>query len=231
MKKHKILFFTMVFFTNFIFSQDTVVIDKVKNFEELKVFNGLTVNLIKSDQQKIEISGEKATQVVVSNKKGILKFALKIKSIFDSKNVKINLYYNSIIGELDANQGAVITSKNLFKQTQLNLSSQEGAYIKLNLAVDYLKVKAITGGNMQLKGKAKSQIVEITTGSNFEAEELFTKQTDITVTTGGEAKVYVEDILDAKVKLGGVIEYFGRPKSVKTTKIMGGSIFKTEENT
>ncbi|WP_208021473.1 head GIN domain-containing protein [Flavicella sediminum] len=228
MKLQKVCLLAFLFLTNFMFAQD-VVINDVKNFDELKVFNGLTVNLIKSEVQKIEISGEKATEVVVSNKKGVLKFTLKVKSLFKSDKVDINLYYNSIIGELDANQGAVITSKEVFKQTQLDVSSQEGAYIKLSLAVDYLKVKAITGGNIQLKGTAKSQSVDITTGSNYNGTELITKQTDISVTTGGEAKIFVEDILDAKVKLGGTIEYFGKTKSVKTTKVMGGSIFKNGE--
>lgn len=207
------------------FAQD-VIVENIKDFEELKVFNGLEVSLVKSDSdiQKLEIKGSKATEVAVRNKKGVLKIAMKLRSIFDSKSVKIQLFYKGNIAELDANQGAVITSNEKFVQTQLNIDVQEGANIRLDVDVDYLKVKAVTGGNVYVSGKAKSQKVEISTGSNYNALDLITKQTDITAATGSDAQIYVQDILDAKVKLGGVVSYTGNPKSIKTTKVLGGVI-------
>lgn len=209
------------------FAQD-VIVENLKDFDELKVFNGLEVNLVKSDIQKLEIKGSKATQVAVRNKKGILKISMKLKSLFDSKSVKIQLFYTGNIAELDANQGALITSNEKFEQTQLNIDVQEGANIRLDVDVDYLKVKAVTGGNVYVSGKAKSQKVEISTGSNYNAADMETKQTDITVGTGADAQIYVQDILDAKVKLGGTVTYRGNPKSIKTTKFLGGIIHEQE---
>jgi len=221
----KKIIITLIFCTTLSSFAQEKVTQKLEDFVELKIFNGLHVNLIKSSKQKIEITGEKSEAVYIKNRKGVLKIGLKIKSLFDSKSVKIDIYYNKDIGELDVNQGAVIVSKDVFAQTQLEVSSQEGAYIKLKVVVDYLKVKAITGGNIQLKGKTKSQNVEISTGSNYEGFDLISDQTSISVSTGAEAKIHVTDVLDAKVKLGGTIEYMGKPKSVKTAKVLGGSIF------
>jgi hypothetical protein len=211
------------------FAQD-VIVENIKDFDELKVFNGLEVNLVKSNVQKLEIKGSKATQVAVKNKKGVLKIYMKLNSIFDTKSVKINLFYTGNIAELDANQGAVITSNQTFSQTQLDIDVQEGAHVRLDVNVDYLKIKAITGGNVYVSGQAKSQKVDISTGSNYNALDLKNKQTDITSGTGADAQIYVEDILDAKVKLGGMVTYLGNPKSVKTTKFLGGAIHQKQEN-
>ena len=211
------------------FAQD-VIVENIKDFDELKVFNGLEVNLVKSNVQKLEIKGSKATQVAVKNKKGVLKIYMKLNSIFDTKSVKISLFYTGNIAELDANQGAVITSNQTFSQTQLDIDVQEGAHVRLDVNVDYLKIKAITGGNVYVSGQAKSQKVDISTGSNYNALDLKNKQTDITSGTGADAQIYVEDILDAKVKLGGMVTYLGNPKSVKTTKFLGGAIHQKQEN-
>lgn len=223
------IFFSFLLCACYGFSQD-VIVDNLNHFDELKVFNGLEVNLVKSDVQKLEMKGSKATQVAVKNKKGVLKIYMKLNSIFDTKAVKINLFYTGNIAELDANQGAVITSNETFSQTQLDIEVQEGAHVRLDVDVDYLKIKAITGGNVYLSGKAKSQKVDISTGSNYNALDLKNKQTDITSGTGADAQIYVEDILDAKVKLGGMVTYVGNPKSVKTTKFLGGTIHQKQEN-
>lgn len=215
----------LLFISTLGYSQD--VVTKIsEDFDVIKVFNGLHVELIKSDKQRVEISGEKANEVLVKNSKGRLKISLKLKSLFDSKSVSIKLFYSGNLNELDVNQGAVITSKKQIKQAQLEVSAQDGGYIKLNIDVEYLKGNAITGGNIQLKGNAKSQNIEISTGSNYEAYELISKQVSISASSGAEAEINVATILDAKVKLGGTITYKGSPKSVKTSKVLGGAVSK-----
>lgn len=204
-------------------AQNDIVIN-LESFDELKVYNGLKVNLIKSEEHKLIISGDKADQVTVRNKKGKLKIALDIVSSFSSNNPTIDLYYNTNISVLDANQGAIISSKEVFKQAQLKVSSQEGGYIKLVLDVDYLKAKAVTGGNIQLKGFAKSQNVNLVTGSKYEARKLKSEQAVLYVSTGSSATVSASEILDGKAKLGGKIDFYDRPKSVTTAESMGGKI-------
>ncbi len=221
MKNKIIIAFLLV--TTFGFTQEKVNIE-LKTIDELKVYNGLTVHLIKSTEQRLEITGKNAADVSVKNKKGVLKIAMNIASTFSSKYVHINLYYNSNIGELDVNQGSVIRSDEKFKQTQLKVSSQEGSYIKLEVAVDYLHIKGITGGNIQLKGNCKTQNVAIVSGANYEGFELKSEQATVYASTGGKAEIYVTEALEAKVKLGGTILYDGKPKSVSTTKVMGGNI-------
>lgn len=228
MNKICTLFFTIISLS--VFSQNDIVLP-LEDFKELKVYNGLQVNLIKSEEQKLEIIGERAAEVSVKNRKGKLKIYLDLVSSFNTKKVQINLYYTANITELNANQGAIITSNEVFKQMQLNLVAEEGSYIKLNIEVDYLKAKAVTGGTIQLKGSTKSQNIDIVSGSNYTASYLKSELATLYVSTGSNAKVTVHEILDAKAKLGGVIEYGGRPKSVTIEESLGGKVMKKQENT
>jgi hypothetical protein len=222
--------FVLILFLVSIFSYSQDIVTEITNdFDVIKVYNGLHVELYKSDKQRVEISGEKAESVLVKNSKGRLKISLKLKSLFDSKQVKIKLYYSGNLDELDVNQGAVITSSKQIEQVQIELSAQDGGYIKLDLKVEYLKANAITGGNLQLKGSAKSQNIELSTGGNYEAYALKSKQVSISAASGAEAEITVDTILDAKVKLGGTITYKGSPKSVKTTKVLGGVVSSFKE--
>ncbi len=221
----KYFFILFLSFSVTIIAQEKISVN-LDPITELKVFSGLKVNLIQSEDQKLVITGRKAAAVSVKSKKGKLKLSLDISSTFSSKDVTIDLYFNSPIAELDANQGAVISSKNTITQPQLKLSSQGGSYIKLPIATDLLNVKALTGGHIKLWGKSKTQTVSIMSGASYESIEMLSDQATVQVSTGGNAKVTATNNLDAKVKLGGSIVYGGAPKSVITEKVLGGRIEK-----
>lgn len=196
----------------------------LKPFQRLKVFKGLQVNLIPSQEEKIVIVGEKASEVYLKNKKGTLSITLNLKSVFESKALQIDLFYAGKLLELEAFQGASIRSEHTFSQSQIRLSAQEDASIELPVALDYLKMQALTGSTVRLSGSCNSQNCKITTGANYQALDLQTKTTAITVTSGAEANIDVSVVLDAKVSLGGLINYRGNPQSLLTKKVLGGKI-------
>lgn len=210
-------------------AQKEPVIVKLDKIDKLKVYNGLNVNLIKSEEQKLEIIGERSNEILVKQKKGTVKISLDLMNTFNHQKLVINLYYNSNIAELDAYQAAVIKSIEPFKQTQLSINAQEGGYVKLNLDVDYLKVKGLTGGHFQIKGLTNTQNVSVVSGASYEAVDLESDLATVYVSTGSVAKINVKKALDAKAKLGGKIVFSGRPESVSTAESLGGKISKALE--
>lgn len=201
-----------------------VVNQQLTHFNQIKVFQGIEVVLEKSNENKIQIDGENALDVDFSIKNERLKIAYKLNKIIGSKEANVTVFYKSDLLELDANQGSVIKSNTTIVQPQIELSVQEGSYIKLPIKVKYLKAESLTGGNMQLTGTATNQNIEISLGSNYHGFKLITQQTFVKASTGSTAQVYVTDILDANVRLGGIVTYKGKPASVKTTKKLGGKV-------
>jgi Putative auto-transporter adhesin, head GIN domain len=220
MKKLTLL---LVLSCSILFSQEPIS-KKLGDFNTLKVFNGLTVELQKSNRSKIEITGSKSEDVTVKNSNGILKIRLKFPEGFTAEDLKIKLFYANNIDILDANEGAKITSEETIKQQHLEVKVQEGAKINMGIDTKHLVVKSVSGGIIKLTGVTQNQTVEATTGGIYKAYKVQSKQAFVTAASGARVEVNSTDVLDAKVRFGGTIYYQGTPEVLKTKKIIGGTI-------
>jgi hypothetical protein len=209
-------------FTAFSYAQGRT--QKLGDFNEIKIFNGLSVEIERSDAAKIEITGEKINDVVVKNVNRKLKISLKFPETFNANKVKIKIYYNQDLVTLDANEGSAIFSDGVIDQKDLTIKVQEGSYIHVPVTVKYLTIKAVSGASIKIRGTAANQEVLVTTGGVYEAYDLTTEYADVTAASGGKVEVNVSNLLDANVRFGGTIYYKGNPEKVNSKKVMGGKI-------
>jgi len=213
----------IVLISSISFAQETIS-KNLGDFKTLKVFNGLTVELQKSNSQNIQITGSQSEDVSVKNSNGILKIRLKFPDSFTAEDVRIVLNYKNNIDVLDVNEGAQIYSEKKIKQQHLEVKAQEGALVSLAIDTKYLVVKSVSGGIIELTGVTQNQNVEATTGGIYEAYELDSEQAVITAASGAKVKINATELLDAKVRFGGSIYYKGTPEVLKTKKVIGGTI-------
>jgi len=219
----KLLTLVSLFTIFSIYSQDTIK-KAVGDFTTLKVYNGIDVELIKSDKQEIVITGEKAQKVNVKTTRNILKLYLPFPESLANGKVKIILYYSKDIDIIDANEGASITAKE-FKQSKVEIKTQEMAFINMVLEVQYLTIKAVTGGVIKLTGSTKNQTIEVNNSGVYRGYNLKVENTTyIRAALGGKGEVNSGETLDAKVSFGGTIFYKGTPEVLKTKKVLGGII-------
>ena len=208
--------------TSIVFSQSEIT-KTIGEFSELKVYDLIEVELIKSDKNEAIISGKNRKDVVIVNKNGKLKIRMNLEESFDGDNTKVKLYYTNI-DIIDANEGAKIMSKDKIKQYEIELRAQEGGTINLDLKVTTTTIKSVTGGIIQTTGKSKNQDISISTGGVYKGKDLKTETTEIAVRAGGEADVYATDLLDIKIRAGGDVFVYGNPKEVNKSKALGGRI-------
>ncbi|EDP96821.1 head GIN domain-containing protein [Kordia algicida OT-1] len=204
-------------------SAQKAVEKQVGDFDEVKVFDLIEINLIKSNENKVVITGADTQDVEIINKKGKLKVRMKFERIFDGSETFVEVYYKSIT-TIDANEGAIIVANETMKQPYINLKAQEGGKIIVNLDVDNLDSRAVSGGIIDTSGKVKHQEVTLNTGGIYEGKKLITEQTKVKVSAGGEAYIYASVLADARVRAGGYIEIHGDPETIKKDKIFGGKI-------
>jgi hypothetical protein len=105
------------------------------------------------------------------------------------------------------------------------LNTKEGAKINLILETESLTSRAVSGAVLELSGVSKSNISNLGTGGNLEAKNLKTEQTNILITTGAEATIFVTEFVDANIKTGGELYVYGNPKKVNKKNFLGG-VFK-----
>lgn len=224
----KLLVSVLVLAISFSITAQKPVEKTVGEFSELKVYDLINVELIKSDENKVLITGRNKSDVVVNNKNGTLKIKMKLEEAFDGANTKVKLFYTSI-DAIDANEGANIHSKDIIKQFEIDLTAQEGGQIDVKLDVKYANVRSVTGAGISASGNAKHQDVSIYTGGVYNGEELKTEVTEVSVRAAGEAHVYTTKKVTAKVRAGGDILIYGNPDNVDESRVLGGRIERVEE--
>ena len=168
----------------------SAVSQNLGDFTTLKVFNGIEVELIKSNEQKIEIRGKKSEKVTIKNVDKTLKltlpFSLKPENNSADGEVIVKLFYSSNINVIDANEGATITGKDI-NQEKLVVNSQERALINLVVNTKYIEVKTSSGGIIKLSGTTKHQDVNLDLYGVYHGFNLKTENTS-TVKAGTGAK-------------------------------------------
>jgi hypothetical protein len=204
------------------FSQETTT-KNLGDFDAVKVFDKISLQLIPSEKSKIVLSGKNSSEVEIINNNGELKVRMPIGKFLSGEDVTALLYYKNI-QSLDAFEGSYVSSEKAIKQISFSLNSKEGAEIKLKLDVQKLSIRATSGGIINLEGTAKNQDIVISSGGVLNAKDFQTEQTNVAISAGGTADVRASELVDAKVRAGGMITIFGKPKQINQKTILGGSI-------
>lgn len=195
----------------------------IGEFSVLKAYDLVNVEMIKSDENRVEISGNNAEDVVVVNKNGKLKIRMNLDEIFDGNRTQVKLYYTSV-DVIDANEGAFISSDETIEQYELEMKSQEGGHIKLNVDLRIAESRAVTGGIVELTGSTNNQNIKMGTGGVFKGKDFESVTTKVSITAGGEADVNASELIDIKIKAGGDVYIYGDPNTVNESRAIGGRI-------
>jgi hypothetical protein len=212
----------ILFISLFSFGQYTIDTE-VGEFNEIKVFDLIEVNMIQSDENKIMIKGKNVDDIKWANKDGVLKLRMQLDKKFTGEDTLIEVYYTDI-AIIDGNEGAQITCNEMLKKNRIELKVQEGAKIHIGMDVAYADIRAVTGGIIEASGLAQNQSIVINTGGIFDGRELRTQTSDVKISAGGEAEVFASEKIDINVKAGGDVTVYGQPKKVNKKTFVGGRV-------
>ena len=195
------------------------------DFDQVKVFDKINVKLIAASENKIVVTGARADELETVNKNGELKIRMPFPKLLSGEDITVKLYFKNL-ESIAVSEGSYVSSEEDFKQTSLDLNANSGGEIKLTIDVDKVSVKANSGGIVSLSGTAENQEVVITSGGILNAKDLTTSQTTISVAAGGKSEIHASILVDAKVRAGGSIFIYGKPKQVNQEVFIGGTILE-----
>ncbi|MEK6152877.1 head GIN domain-containing protein [Flavobacteriaceae bacterium 3-367] len=204
--------------------QEEKITRELEKFTEIKGFDGISINLIKSDSNRAVITGANTQKVAIVNNNGLLKIRMQIDKIFSGYRTFIDLYYTETLVVIDVNEDARITSDQTLTQEVLELKAQEGGEIELNSEVEQLLIKTVSGGVITATGTARVQDVNINTGGVYQGKDMRTKFCTIAVNAGSSAEIYATDYVKATVKAGGEVSVYGDPAKMDEKTVFGGKI-------
>lgn len=205
-----------------LFSQ--VKIDRdLGSFSKVAVYDGINLELIKSEENKVEITGKNTNFVVVKNKNGDLKIRLNLEKRFSGDRTKVTLFYNTLYNII-SHEGSNVFSKDTIKQADLNVKANTGSTQNLLVALNTLNTTAATGANINISGEADYHDGSVSTGAEINAQKLKTIETYASSTTGGVLNVSVIKELEANSKLGGIINVHDKTDKITESISIGGVV-------
>ena len=208
--------------TLFSFSQNEIKRD-LGDFYKIQTYDLLKVNLIKSDKNKVVISGKYGKTVVVKNKNGVLKLRMGVEKRLSGAQTKIDLYFKSIY-RIEAKEGSFVFSKDIISEPSLFIKSESGASVSLKINSSDLSSKAITGGLITLTGTAGHNEIDAYTGGQVNAKNLSSETTKVFIKAGGVVDVYATSLLELDLKAGGEANIHYKTNKIIEKITLGGVV-------
>lgn len=195
----------------------------IGDFSTVKVYDRISVQLIPASENKVVITGDAREEVELVNKNGDLKIRMALKKLLKGATVEATVYYKNLEG-IEASEGSFVGCDAVLNSINFVLNSKEGSEIKVKLDVNKASIKATSGGKIIISGVTDNQEIIVNSGAIVEAKDFKSKQTTVSINAGGEADVYATDFVEAKVRAGGDILIYGKPKQINQKTIAGGTI-------
>ncbi len=203
------------------------ITESLPSFSRFKASNGINVEMIPSDQHRIEIEGYDKDEVKYEVKGNQLDVRLSWDNVFSDSNTWVRVYFVSL-DEIEANSKATVELLDEFEGETMVMSAGEGANLIARLKASRVSIKVTTGGHLQLFGEADRQEGKVNTGGVYSGRDFETKETELSVATGGQATIFASEQCRVDAKLGGSIRVYGNPERLDQKTSFGGSISISE---
>lgn len=196
---------------------------KIGDFQKLSVYDGINVELIKSDTNRVEITGKNTAYIVVKNKNGDLKIRLSVERRFSGNRTKVSVFYKTLYSII-SHEGANIFSKDTINQADLNLKANSGSRQNMIVKLNTLQATATAGAKINIKGIAKYQELSATTGAEIMASKMENEEANAVSTTGALIDVATTKDLKVNGKIGGIINVHTKTDKITEKISVGGAV-------
>ncbi|MES2574881.1 MAG: head GIN domain-containing protein [Bacteroidota bacterium] len=195
-----------------------------EDFKNIEVSNGIEVIIEQSDNKSITVEADDNLQehIITKIENGVLK--IKSDENYNSTETPIVNVKTPVIRGLKANSGSEITSQNVLVTENMNVKSDSGSKISIDVEADFIKIESASGSKIEVSGKALKSETSSTSGSKINAENLMTNEVIAKAESGSKTSIYPIVKLEAKASSGGNISYHKTPKSVSKEENSGGSV-------
>lgn len=196
------------------------------NFDEIKVVQSISAEVIKSDTEKVVISAPQdiLEDILVENNNGKLLIRFKPGLQISARNVHAKIFAKDF-HTIEAASSARIDIKNQFTQDKTEVEVSSSAQISGNLEANELsidvsssglfsgKVWAVnleaevsSSGSIQLSGKTKNAELDASSSGTLNATKLMAENAEVKATSSGSVSISAINQLSATASSSGSIE-------------------------
>ncbi|MBT8220204.1 MAG: DUF2807 domain-containing protein [Bacteroidia bacterium] len=227
MKKH-LLFLCSLLLTGSLLAQDDT--RSFDDFVRLSVSTSVKVELIQSSSNKAEIwiedgeledlytdqSGERLKIYWKSNDWG---------NKWNKRKARIKLYYSDLEA-IQVSAGGRVEGSETIRAEDFDVNASSGGGVDISLSADRVDADVSSGGWVEVEGSTDRLNVDASSGGSFKGADLKAKRVIADASSGGNARVWATESIEAEASSGGNVRYKGNPtkKDISSSKWSGGAV-------
>lgn len=201
---------------------------EVTSFSGIKVGSGIDVFLTQGEPQSVEVEAdENLLEWIRTEVNGDMLHIFTEKNIRFAKTKKVYITC-STINRLDISSAGDVTGMNRFKADDLKIEMSSAGDLKLEVDADEIEIYLSSAGNADLKGTTKRLKADLSSAGDLNAFDLEAGACDISVSSAGNARVFVTGEASFRSSSAGSIHYRGEPKINNISTSSGGSVNKRD---
>jgi hypothetical protein len=196
------------------------------NFTGIKVSTGIDVYLKQGSQESVSVEADENLHeyIITEIKNGVLN-VYSDANIRSAERKRVYVTMDEIRSIRTTSAGDII-GETPVKTDELELSASSAGNINLEIYAKKIDLDISSSGDITLNGNADMLYASLSSAGDLNAYDLEVKEADISVSSAGDADIYVSDKLTAKASSAGDINYRGSPTYVDAHSSSAGGIHK-----
>jgi hypothetical protein len=193
-------------------------------FTKIDMDGGAKVNLVQGNEHSVKVEGSRRVvdQVVTEVNDGVLLINYRDRKLFEfwAENLTLTITFTNL-SDFRLDGGVELKADDLNLES-LNITINGGASVKMNnLLLNTLGMTLTGGGDIHVSGIAENQTVNVSGGTNYQAEDL--KSANVNVEIAGAANVVVWATETLNLDLAGAysVSYWGSPDITQSVTGLG----------
>jgi hypothetical protein len=196
------------------------------SFTGIKVSTGIDVYLKQGDEFSLAVEADENLHeyIITEVKNGILDIYTEanIRNA-DRKRVYVTM---KDITSLRSTSAGDIYGETPVKTDNLKLSASSAGDIKLEVYADNVDIDISSSGDITLSGEAATLNANLSSAGDLNAFNFKVKEAEVSVSSAGDADIYVTEKLNARASSAGDVNYKGDPKFIDAHSSSAGGIHK-----
>lgn len=198
------------------------------SFTSVKVSTGIDLYLSQGDNMSITVEAdENLHQYILTEIRGD-ELYIRIDNDVNIREAERKRVYVTMkdIKSLSTTSAGDIVGVTPVKTDNLELNASSAGDIRLEVYAKEIKVDGSSSGDISLTGETDMLEADLSSAGDLYAYNLKTREADVSVSSAGDADVFVTDKLTARASSAGDINYKGDPRLIDAHASSAGGIHK-----
>jgi hypothetical protein len=199
---------------------------KTDSFTGVKVSSGIDVYLRQGNNETVIVEAdENLHEYILTEVHGGVLNVYSEYNIRDAERKRVYVTMKDINSVRTTSAGDVI-GEGPVNSEKLELSASSAGDIKLEVHAKTIDLDISSSGDMTLTGETDLLRADLSSAGDLNAFDLKSREADISVSSAGDADIYVSERITARASSAGDINYKGDPKYVDAHSSSAGGIHK-----